>query len=500
MSTVINTNVLSMTAQRNLNRATGEMQTAVQRLSSGLRINSARDDAAGIAVATRMTSQIGGLSVAIRNANDGVSVAQVAEGAMDEMVRNLNRARDLAVQAASYNNTTDRNSLNQEVHQMIDEIARVANQTRYNGDRILQGSFSADFQIGAFVNETLNVSLTSMSPTEMGVATNYSSVSAQSAANLAGQIARQYNTALGASGSLDGASLGTAVAANSNSINKISVINAKSSDTGITAFAYGNGLVGATFATNGATATVTDGISAGALTINGVSIGAVAGGADNSAVATNLATVINSLTSAHGVTASVVTDLDGTGAGTGGRLVLTNTSGSAISVIANTTTDSGIAAFLANGSTAVGAGQNGAIVLNDTLGDTSVAIDGSATALALTGASASTATLSDKTLTGQTVTSPAGANLLMIVVEKSLDTINANRASIGARLNRFEAVIRNLENVRENVSAARSRIEDADFAEETTRMTRAQILTQAGTAMVAQANQAPQGVMQLLQG
>ena len=177
MPSVINTNVLSMTAQRNLSRAQSEMSTAVQRLSSGLRINSARDDAAGIAVATRMTTQINGLSVAVRNANDGISVAQVAEGAMDEMVRNLNRAHDLAVQAASYNNATDRNSLNQEVNQILDEMARISNQTRYNGERILQGSFSADFQIGAFVNETINVSLTSMSPTGMGVATNYGAVS-----------------------------------------------------------------------------------------------------------------------------------------------------------------------------------------------------------------------------------------------------------------------------------------------------------------------------------
>jgi flagellin len=210
--------------------------------------------------------------------------------------------------------------------------------------------------------------------------------------------------------------------------------------------------------------------------------------------------VINSLTSQHGVTASVVTDLDGTGAGTSGRLVLTNTTGSAISVTANATTDSGIAAFFANGSTAVGAGQNGAIVLNDTLGDTGVAIDSSASALSLTGASATSSTLSDQTLFGQTVTTTGNANLAMIVFEKALDTINANRATVGAKLNRFEAVIRNLDNVRENVSAARSRIQDADFAEETARMTRSQILQQAGTAMVAQANQAPQSVLALLQG
>ena len=500
MPSVINTNVLSMTAQRNLSRAQNEMQTAVQRLSSGLRINSARDDAAGIAVATRMTTQINGLSVAVRNANDGISVAQVAEGAMDEMVRNLNRAHDLAVQAASYNNATDRNSLNQEVNQILEELARISNQTRYNGERILQGSFSADFQIGAFVNETINVSLSSMSPTGMGVATNYEAVSSSTAAQLAGRIARQSHNALSANGSLDGAGLGATIAAGANSVDKIAAINAKTSDNGISAFSFGNGLVGSSIATDGTSASVTDGIAAGALTINGVSIGAVASGASNDNVASNLVTAINALSSQHGVTATFVTDLDGTGAGANGRIVLSNTTGGAISVTANTTVDGGIGSFFAAGSTAVGAGQNGAIVLNDSLGDNSVSLESSATALALTGASSTAAGLTDMTLTGQTVTTPANANLAMIVIEKALDTINANRATIGAKLNRLEAVVRNLENVRENVSAARSRIQDADFAEETARMTKAQILQQAGTAMVAQANQSPQSVLALLQG
>ena len=499
MASVINTNILSLNAQRNLSRAQNEMQTAVQRLSSGLRINSARDDAAGIAVATRMTTQIGGLSVAVRNANDGISVAQVAEGAMDEMVRNLNRAHDLAVQAASYNNATDRNSLNQEVTQMLDELARISNQTRYNGERILQGSFSADFQIGAFVNETINVSLSSMSPTGMGVATNYEAVSSSTAAQLAGRIARQSHNALSANGSLDGAGLGATIAAGANSVDKIAAINAKTSDNGISAFSFGNGLVGSSIATDGTSASVTDGIAAGALTINGVSIGAVASGASNDNVASNLVTAINALSSQHGVTATFVTDLDGTGAGANGRIVLSNTTGGAISVTANTTVDGGIGSFFAAGSTAVGAGQNGAIVLNDSLGDNSVSLESSATALALTGASSTAAGLTDMTLTGQTVTTPANANLAMIVIEKALDTINANRATIGAKLNRLEAVVRNLENVRENVSAARSRIQDADFAEETARMTKAQILQQAGTAMVAQANQSPQSVLALLQ-
>ena len=135
----------------------------------------------------------------------------------------------------------------------------------------------------------------------------------------------------------------------------------------------------------------------------------------------------------------------------------------------------------------------------ENLGDASVAIESSATALSLTGASSTSTTLTDETLFGQTITTTGNSNLAMVVFEKALDTINANRATIGAKLNRLEAVVRNLENVRENVSAARSRIQDADFAEETARMTKAQILQQAGTAMVAQANQSPQSVLALLQ-
>jgi len=136
MPTSINTNIASLNAQRNLMRTGADLTTAVQRLSSGLRINSAKDDAAGIAVASRMTTQIGGLAVAIRNANDGISVSQTAEGAMEEMANNMNRAHDLAVQAASYNNSTDRTSINKEVSQILEEMSRIVSQTRYNGETV----------------------------------------------------------------------------------------------------------------------------------------------------------------------------------------------------------------------------------------------------------------------------------------------------------------------------------------------------------------------------
>ncbi|MCC7413389.1 MAG: flagellin [Gammaproteobacteria bacterium] len=495
MAQTINTNIMSLNAQRNLNRSQSDLSQAVQRLSSGLRINSAKDDAAGLAIATRMTTQIGGLSVAIRNANDGISVAQTAEGSMDEMIRNLNRAHDLAIQAASYNTSTDRNSINQEVSQILDEMSRIVNQTRYNGERILTGGFSGDFQIGTSVNETLNIAISNLSPTAMGVASNYSTVSGQSDANLAAQIGRSYSNAL-SSATVEGFSVAN-VSAQSASSNKVTALNDVSSSTGVKAFGYGNGLVGASF--TGATANV-NAIAANALTINGIGIDAVSATTTNSTLADALVTAINTRTNEHGVTAVKVDDLNGDGTAGDMGVVLVNRTGAAITVTSNTSIDADIATFFTAGTSSVSAGANGAIVLNDTLGDTTTTFGAAADARAITGqTSGTTATLADQTVASQTVSTSGSSNLAMLVFESALDSINSQRAIMGAKLNRFEAVSRNLDNVRENISAARSRIQDTDFAEETAKLTRAQILQQAGVAMVAQANALPQTVLSLLQ-
>jgi len=494
MPQVINTNIMSLNAQRNLNRSQNDLQEAVQRLSSGLRINSAKDDAAGLAIATRMTTQIGGLSVAMRNANDGISVAQTAEGAMDEMINNLNRASDLAIQAASFNTSTDRASLNQEVTQILDELSRVVDQTRFNGEQILNGSFSGDFQVGTAVAETLNISLSNLSPTQMGVASNFATVNGQSDGDLATQIGRAFGAAL-SSGTVEGVAVAD-VAASSNSSAKIDAINAVSSQTGLEAFSFGNGLVGSTVDPGAGPGNA---IAGGALTVNGVSIGSVAGGANDGAVADNLVAAINAKSSETGVTASRVDDLNDDGTGDDSAIVLTNRTGAAITVTANSSVDADITTFFADGTSSVAPGANGAIVLNDTLGDTTTSFDGNGTGLAIAGSSASSAALADQTLSAQTVTSAGSANLAMLVFQSALDTINSERSIVGAKLNRFDAVVRNLENVRENISAARSRIQDADFAMETAKLTRAQILQQAGTAMVSQANSLPQNVLTLLQ-
>ena len=269
----INTNILSLTAQRSLNRTQNELSTTIQRLSSGLRINSAKDDAAGLAIATRMTVQVSGLSVAIRNANDGISVSQTAEGAMDEMTKSLSRANDLALQAASYNTAADRTSLNQEVSQIIDELSRIVNQTRYNGEKLLTGGFSADIQVGTTVNETINIAVSNLSPTGLGVASEYAAVNATTNAVFSDRVRNAFDTALdGAVDTLNGIVL-AAVAASSTSVNKIDAINNVTGSTGVTAFGYGNAAVGSTDVTDAnATGAAGQTVGANALTINGISI------------------------------------------------------------------------------------------------------------------------------------------------------------------------------------------------------------------------------------
>jgi len=494
MAQTINTNIMSLNAQRNLSRSQNDLQVAVQRLSSGLRINSAKDDAAGLAIASRMTVQVNGLGVAIRNANDGISISQTAEGAMDEMVKALTRANDLAIQAASYNTDADRASLNQEVSQLLDEMSRIVNQTRFNGQKLLTGGFSADIQVGTNVNETINVSVSNLSPTGLGVASNYAAVTGLSQANLADRLRNQFETDLDAADTVNGVAVGTTVAAASNSVNKIEALNNISSSTGVEAFSYGNSLVSTANVTD-ANATGGGGVTVGngAVTINGVSID---GGGANTTM-DDLIANINAKTGEHGVTAV----RDAGAAGDQNRLVLYNTSGSAITMTINDANAATALGFSGTGTTSVDAGGNGLIVLNQDLNSTSVTFNDATAQEAVSGVEGggTTHTLTNAPLNAQVVTSASAANLALLSFGRAIDTINSDRAVLGAKLNRFESTVRNLENVRENISAARSRIQDADFAEETAKLTRAQILQQAGTAMVAQANSLPQGVLALLQ-
>ncbi len=494
MALVINTNMLSVNAQRNLRKTEAPLQQAMQRLSSGLRINSAKDDAAGLAIATRMTTQIRGLTVAIRNANDGLSILQTAEGAIDEMTNALQRIYELAEQAASYNTSADRASLNQEVSQLLDELSRIVNQTRYNGEKLLAGGFSADIQVGVEVKETINVSINNLSPSTMGVATNFSEVDNLDDATFATRLATAYTTATTNNVLINGVDLGQTFAAGTNSADKVNLINQYSDQTGVTAFVYGNGLVGSDYS-SGSFGTDFS-IAQGALVINGITIGA-ASGSDADTLAADLAQQINNVSAQTGVTAQVV---DLTAGGGGKYIVLFNRNGAAITVTANTSIDSTIGNFFANGTTSVDAGQNGLIVLNQSQGNTTVSFDSTEAAqgAAIVGVSGTSASLADAPLNSMTVTSASKANLTMLAVKEALEDINSERAVLGAKLNRFESVIRNLDNIRENITAARSRIMDADFAEETAKMTKALILQQAGISVLAQANTVPQNVLALL--
>ncbi|HEB76353.1 MAG TPA: flagellin [Nitrospirae bacterium] len=495
MALTVNTNILSLNAQRNLRKTEAPLQRAMQRLSSGLRLNSAKDDAAGLAIATRMGTQVRALSVAIRNTNDGLSIVQTAEGAISELTNSLQRMYELAEQAASYNTSSDRNSLNQEVSQLIDELSRVVNQTRYNGQKLLAGGFSADIQVGVTVNETINVSISNLSPSSMGIASNYSTVSGLSTANLADRIAEAYYAAAVSNAQIEGVTIGD-LATTTLSSAKITQINNYTSSTGVKAFGYGNGLVGVSVA---AAADNTNTIAGGALVVNGISIDAVSnGGTTNSTLADGIVSAINAKTAQHGVTAVKVS----LGASSSNvAVVLTNTTGAAITLTANSSVDTDVVTFFADGTTSINAGENGAIVLNDSLNDTSVSVSSSTVVASLTGVTSSTSiTLSNATVNSQVVTSAAAANLAMLVIDQAIETINGERAILGAKLNRFESVVTNLENVRENLSAARSRIMDADFAAETANLTKAMITQQAGISVLAQANSLPQNVLALLQG
>ncbi|MGY0799300.1 flagellin [Lysobacter sp. A286] len=386
---VINTNVMSLNAQRNLAANSADLGTTIQRLSSGLRINSAKDDAAGLAISERFTTQIRGMDQAARNANDGISLAQTAEGALGEIGNNLQRIRELAVQSRNATNSdSDRAALNAEVSQLKSEIQRVAEHTDFNGKKLLDGSFGdAVFQIGANQGQTITVS---------GMA-------------------------------------------NAN-IDELGTWTAPSTYTSTV--------------TGGAAAA--GALAAGDLTINGVDIGAVDAGTDATTQGANLMAAINAKTAETGVSVT----------NAAGVLTLTSTSEDGIKIAGNT--------------------ANAGATL---------------TATGLTVADTAATEIVGATTNGfqaQNVLSADAADNMILAMDAALNAVNSSRADLGAIQNRFTSVVTNLQTSSENLSAARSRIVDADYAKETANLSRTQILAQAGTAMLAQANQVPQNVLSLL--
>ena len=398
MAMSINTNVVSINAQRNLALSGGSLATSMQRLSSGLRVNSAKDDAAGLAIAERMSTQVRGLAVASRNANDGISLAQTAEGALGKVGDMLQRMRELAVQSGNATNSkTDREALQAELKQLRDEVDRVAKTTSFNGAKLLDGSFTgAVFQVGANSGDNITVgALANTKVTELGKA--------------------NYGTGAGA------------------------------------AFAPADKEAAALAMTN---ADVT-------ITIVGAGGGA-------------------------GVTAVVAKDPNITGDEALGRM---------IQAINSKTADTGVVAFLNDAGNAieyratVGEGEDAtAVVISADVAD--------ANTLIALGAGIDA---SSKGIDKMDIKTQAGAWESLQRIDSALDKVSSARAELGAIQTRFEKSIENIDIQQENISAARGRITDADFAQETANLSRTQILQQAGTAMVAQANQLPQQVLQLLQ-
>lgn len=514
MALTINTNLYALNTQRNLRKSESPLASAMQRLSSGLRINSSKDDAAGLAIATRMTRQITGLSVAMRNANDGVSFAQTAEGAMDEMVTALQRVYELANQSASYNTSLDRSSMNTEVTELVSELNRIVSQTRYNGEQFLNRSTSIAIQVGIEVNETLTIATSNVSPTAYGVQSSRTdfadnTTNLQSIASSVATMTWKGN-GLSSAASLAGVRLGDQILAslvinNSNTI--ITRINQYTAQTNVTAFSFGNSYI-STATVSGATtelATAAVNTNAGYLTINGIAVGST-NTTDSTSVqtihlASAMVAAINAKTSQTGVTAVFLGSVD-TGAATVG-IALVNATGAEIRVsvaTANAGSAGANAGFFGNTGGSVAAGQNGQIVYSAPLGESSKSISGATDAASFGIATTLTAIAlnNSKSINEIGITTVGDSNIAILAVKQGLETINSEKAKLGAKLNRLESTIRNLDNVRENISAARSRTMDADFAVETANLTKSQIMQQAGISMLAQANTLPQQVLSLL--
>ncbi len=494
----INTNIASLNASRQLGSSQNALGTAMQRLSSGLRINSAKDDAAGLAIAERMTSQVRGLDQAVRNSNDGISMAQTAEGALSTMNTILQRVRELSVQSANATNSaSDRQALNAEVGQLTSELNRVAQTTQFNGKNLLDGSFgAATFQVGANANQTITANTSNFQTSKYGN-NRIGSVAATTAggtgdlvtgsamgARISVGVVSAASTIAGDSLVINGAAgsatvtIGAAQSAKTVAAN----INAKTVDTGVSATARTE--VDATFST----------ASSFSLTVKsdnsstGVVVSFTTGAAADADGLASAISAFNDKTSVTGVTAKLNT------AGSG--ITLTNASGADISVAnsAGTSTATIGTATLAASTGAVYV--TGAVTLDSdkTYGIKST---GGAAGVAYFVAGAQSSQLqATSTLDVSTVDS---ATRTISTVDSALAAVASQRAKYGALQSRFETTISNLQVGSENMSASRGRIQDADFAAETAELSRSQILQQAGTAMVAQANQIPQGVLKLLQ-
>jgi len=493
MASVINTNVSSLTAQRNLATSQGGLNQAIQRLSSGLRINSAKDDAAGLAISERFTTQIRGLNQAVRNANDGISLAQVSEGALQSASNILQRIRELAVQSANATNSAgDRRALNAEVNQLAAELDRIAQTTEFNGQKLLDGTFgSAVFQVGANANQNIVATTANFQTSKYGnyrIGAQVASTANPNGDLITGSTANSLATSTGAAGVNRVAADGSFVvngAAGSATINYLAGASAK------TVAGLVNGQSGVTGVTaKGFTQTDLTALGTGSFSVNVTSDNATAitlsfsttgNTADGLAAAIN---AFNDVAAQTGVTAQL------NAAGNG--ITLTNATGNNVTLALNAGSAGLSVAGVARAAT------ESAVVTGQLTLDSDKSFGLSAISATTAFFNAATAAGQLQTVSAVDVSTVGGSNRTLAIVDSALAAVNGQRAQFGALQSRCESTIANRRVTAENLSASRSRIQDADFAAETAALSRAQILQQAGTAMVAQANQIPQGVLQLL--
>ncbi|UJB65331.1 flagellin [Acidovorax sp. YS12] len=512
MASTINTNIASLTAQRNLGVSQSSLNTSINRLSSGLRINSAKDDAAGLAISERFTTQIRGMNQAARNANDGISLAQVAEGALKSSGDILQRIRELAVQSANATNSaSDREALNSEVNQLTAELDRIAKTTEFNGRKLLDGSFtSAQFQVGANANQTITATSSNFSTNSYGnyriggkavlPTDNTGDLTLGSApGSVRAQGASPNSAITGGTLSVDGAygKKDIIYPAGASAKSVAALVNAQTELTGVSASArteigldaLASGAYTLQIASNndaGAPATVS--FTVKSLTAEGLSAAVKA---------------FNDVSAKTGVSARVNDD--------GNRIILTNDSGEDIKLLnklapgaITITTPDGLGLTPAVTAAVNAAGTlagNGTVLTGQLTLDSSKSFSatdsvGSPGGFMIAAATATSSQL--QAVKDMDVSTVDGANRTLAMVDSAIAAISSQRANYGALQSRFETTIANLNISSENMSASRSRILDADFAAETANLSRTQILQQAGTAMVAQANQIPQGVLSLL--
>jgi len=502
MGNVLSTNVSSLNAQRNLTNVNGSLQTTFQRLSSGLRINSAKDDAAGLQISNGLTSQVNGLTVASRNANDGISLAQVAEGALQETTNILQRIRDLSIQSANGSNgPSERAALNAEVQQLVLEVDRIANTTRFGSRNILTGTLTgSQFQVGAQAFETINLSINSARADDLGINnlafTGFASnrVTATSTSPASSVVADTLTFGINTTSAAVSVAAGDSALQIADKINsEVPNITADAKTTAELAFTGTlDGDESFSVSINGNTSIVVTGATEDAL------LTALGSGIQQLGALSNLEVVVDTtadtvrLTDQTGadisvqITALTATDTDETmtvdfvnAAGTAGGSPVTLDAVSEGTVVTGdisfTTSDTN-ATFSLIGSTATGSGG--------IIGTTSVA--GNATA----GGRVSSLDISTDT----------GAQSAIAIVDASIKQIDRNRADLGAVQNRLSSTISNLQSIIENVSAARSRIRDTDYAVETSNLAKSQVLQQAGLSVLSQANASSQSVLTLLQG